>query len=155
MSLSVSGPYWNLSSEDGWWDSADFSIDSETPNFQLSIEHSPYYYYTHKRHTCIMYADIVNCEIFVVKILLDRMGNAKIKCMKIINTNAVRGCWSKNYLTWNLSHENIFDTKYSWFKIHSHTHCTHRHTHMHALTSFLPPCLLSLPSGQERVCQSS
>ena len=38
--------------------------------------------------------DDINCEIFVVKIFSDSMGNVKIKRMKImctINTNAVRG----------------------------------------------------------------
>ena len=44
----------------------------------------------------------VNWEIFVVKIFSDSMASAKIKRMKImriINDNAVRGCLSENYLT--------------------------------------------------------
>ena len=42
-----------------------------------------------------------NREVFVVRILSDSMGNAKIKHMKImciINANAVRGCLPENYL---------------------------------------------------------
>ena len=43
----------------------------------------------------------VNHEIFVAKIFSDSMGDAKIKHMKIINSNAIRGCLSENYLTRN------------------------------------------------------
>ena len=44
----------------------------------------------------------VSQEISVVKIFLDSMASAKIKCTKImciIDDNAVRGRVSKNYLT--------------------------------------------------------
>ena len=49
-----------------------------------------------------MITTTINCEIFVVKIFLDSMGNAKIKHMKImhiINANVVWGRLSENYLT--------------------------------------------------------
>ena len=59
----------------------------------------------------------VNHEIFVAKIFSDSMGNAKIKHMKIINSNAVRSCLSENYLTRKFIAQNIFDTKYSRFRV--------------------------------------
>ena len=54
-------------------------------------------------------------EIFIVKIFSDSMGNAKIKHMKImriINTNAVWGHLSENYLTQKYISTKCFDTKY-------------------------------------------
>ena len=58
-----------------------------------------------------VYTCTVNCEIFVVKIFSDSMGNAKIKRTKImciIDANVVRGHLS----------ENIFDTKCSRFTVY-------------------------------------
>ena len=43
------------------------------------------------------------------------MGNAKIMC--IINTNALRGGLSENYLTRKFITRNTFDMKYSQFTV--------------------------------------
>ena len=57
----------------------------------------------------------VNREIFIVKIFSDRMGNTKIKRTKImciINTNAVRGRLSEDYLTQRFIARNIRELRY-------------------------------------------
>ena len=57
-----------------------------------------FYYKSH-------FASTVNREIFVVKIFSDSTASAKI--MRIINSDAVRGCLSEN-----LFNTKIYHTKY-------------------------------------------
>ena len=67
---------------------------------------------------------IVNCEYFVLKIFLDSLAYARIKCIIFcaknmhstdINNNAVQGHLSENYLTRLTIARNILDMKCSQF----------------------------------------
>ena len=60
----------------------------------------------------------VSHEYFVIKIFSDSLAYAKIKYMYTINSNAVQGHMSENYLMQKIIAQNILDMKCSLFTVH-------------------------------------